>query len=211
MTSHDEPRRDPQDDSESDVVAEFELVDTQYLQASDWQHLRRLREVIATGADESTARAVLAEIGGGPRNGMVTAIETEVKGLYGLDPSSRYRYVPKDRFGTLAHSRLREMVIARIDALQPGRCSVPEAVYRVDIHTIEFEGHLVRVREIARKNWDYVVFEATEGPTAHFAEIDHGTHAVTSVVRRLDAEDSQRLSEGDVDRDELDRMIDRYR
>ena len=148
MTSHDEPRRDPQDDSGGDVVAEFELVDTQYLQPSDWQHLRRLREVIATGADESTARAVLAEIGGGPRNGMVTAIETEVKGLYGLDPSSRYRYVPKDRFGTLAHSRLRELVIARIDALQPGRCSVPEAVYRVDIHTIEFEGHLVRVREI---------------------------------------------------------------
>jgi hypothetical protein len=205
VTSHDGA------DANDDVVADLELIDTQHLGASDWTYLQRLRELVATGADETTARTVLAEIAGGPRNGMVAAIESEVKGLYGLDPSDRYHYVPKQRFAALPHSRLRELVIARIDAIRPGRCAVPEAVYRVEVHTIECDGEAIHVREIARKDWDYLVFESTTGPPAYFAEIDDGTRAMSSVIKRLDAEDSQRLRDGDVDQVELDRMIDRYR
>lgn len=195
--------------SPHDVIPDLQPCDTQYFEDSDWRHLRRMRALVAAGADRDHAAAVLTEISSGARNGMVVAIETDVRGLYGLDASSHYRYAPKDKFVQLDEAGLRELVLARIDALRPGPCDVPEAVYRVDIHTIDFEGELVAVREIARKDWDYLLFVTTEGPPAHFVEIDYGSQAIYSVIKQLSEEDSQLLSKGAIT--DLDRLIDRYR
>lgn len=194
-----------------DAVPELEPVDTQHLELSDWEHLRRLRDLVANRADHDRAVAVIDEIGRGPRNGMVVAIEADVKGLYGITPSSQYRYVPKDEFAELDADRLRELVLARIDALRPGRCEVPESVFRVDIFAIEFEGEPIRVREIARAEWDYILFVAADDPSTHFVEIVHGSHAMYTVVKRLDPDDSHRLTTGAIEGPDLDRLVDRYR
>lgn len=194
-----------------DAVPDLESVDTQLFQDSDWQHLRRMRDLVSTGADAALVAEALADIGRGGRNGLVVAIESDVSGVFGLEPSSRCRYVPKDRFARLDQARLRELVIARIDALRPGVCDVPESVYRADVHTIELDGERFPVREIAKKDWDYSLYVTTSGPQTHFAEIDHGSHAIYSVVKRITAEDSRLLSGGELTSAGIDRLVDRYR
>lgn len=184
---------------------------TRYFEESDWDHVRRLRDVVAGDADRATAAALLEEIGRGGRNGIVVAIEMDVRGLYGLDTSTRHRYVPKDEFAELGPDALRALVLARIDAIRRGTADVPESVYRVDIDTIELDGEPIAVREIARKDWDYVVYVGATGPLAHYVEIDHGSHAVYSVVKRLSPEDSHLLSTGTVAGADLDRLVDGYR
>lgn len=197
--------------SSGDAVPDLEPVDTQYLTTADWEHLRRLRELVATQADHGRVIATLDEIGRGRRNGMVVAIETDVRGLHGLPPSSQYRYVPKAAFAGLDADHLRALVLARIDALRPGRCDVPESVFRVDIHTIEFEGEPIRVREVARGDWDYILYVAADDPSTHFVEIVHGSHAMYTVVKRLDPDDSHRLTTEVLAAPELGRLVDRYR
>ena len=189
----------------------LETVDTRYFEESDWQHLRRLRDLLTDGGDTAAAADLLDEIGRGGRNGMVAAIESDVRGLYGLDPSTSYRYVPKDGFAELGPDGLRASVLARIDALRPGVCQVPESVYRVDIHTIECDGERIAVREIGRKDWDYFLYVTTSGPIAHYVEIDYGSHAIYSVVKRLTPDDSALLSVGALAPADIDRLVDRYR
>lgn len=193
------------------VVPELEPCDTRHLQDADWLHLRRLRALVADDTDAAQVAAVLDDIGRGPRNGLVVAIEAEVRGLYGIEPSNRHRYVPKDRFVGLDVSQLRQLVLARVDALRPGPCVVPEAVFRVQVHAVEFEGELVAVREITGKDWDYSLFETTSGPPGHVVEIEYGSHATYSVVKRLAPEDSALLADGTLDAADIDRLVDRYR
>lgn len=197
--------------SNDDVVPERELCDTRHLQESDWQHLGRLRALVAADADVAQVIVMLDDIGRGARNGVVVAIEAEVRGLYGIEPSTRHRYVPKERFAGLDAPQLRHLVLARVDALRPGTCHVPEAVYCVHVHAVEFEGEVVAVREIAGKDWDYSLFETTADPLGHFVEIEYGSHATYSVVKRIASEDSELLAGGALDVDEIDRLVDRYR
>jgi hypothetical protein len=194
-----------------DVVPALEVCDTRYLAESDWGHLRRLRNVVAGGADAAHASEVLEEIGRSGRNGMVVAIEVDVRGLYALETSNLCRSVPKEQFAGLDTAGLRALVLARIDALRPGVCDVPEAVYRVETHTIEFDGEPIAVREIARRDWDYLLYVAASDPSSHFVDICYGSHAVYSVVKRLSTEDSALLAGGALADGDLDRLVDRYR
>lgn len=183
---------------------------SEHFSTGDWNFVRRLSAQLTDDPNPDSVAEALAEFEPGPRNGLVAAVETEIRAVFGLYRSEWTEWRVRPEFEGLARGRLAELLVERLDSIVPGRpFTMPPPLFDSHLIALEVAGVRTPARELRRRDWDYIVAESTEPPGTYFVEFLRGSIGLYTEVKTLSPTDGAMVH--DLSDSEVDRLVDNYR
>lgn len=94
------------------------------------------------------------------KSGIYSDIESDVSSFYELNQTLTSSWVLQPKFRGLLRSKIKEFLITRIQSIKVGDIDLPERLYKFETIRINFDGRLIDVEEIGRKEWDFILFKS---------------------------------------------------
>jgi hypothetical protein len=180
-----------------------------HLSARDWEFVHRLRSHLADDPDPDSVATVLAEFESGPRDGLVVTLDTEIRASFGLYRSEWTEWRLRPEHEGLTPDRLVVLLVERLDAVASGRPFPMPPLFESHVTALDVAGVRTPVRELRRRDWDYIVAESTETPGTFFVEFLRGSAGLYTEVKTMAPSDGAMAR--DLSETDLDRLVNSYR
>ncbi|WP_157975950.1 hypothetical protein [Lewinella sp. IMCC34191] len=150
--------------------------------------LHRFVEALREGSDRQVISSLVDQKRKMPRSGTYDSLVTDVRAFFELDQREDRSWVVTKRFSGQTRAAIKELLIERIlSAL--GSASVPDRLFEPKTWRVKFDDRLIDVEEVARRDWDYIIYKSINYSDAYYADVVYGGIASYSKVLKLDAEE----------------------
>ena len=105
------------------------------------------------------------------KSGIYSGIESDIAGFYELEQTTTRSWVLCSKFRNLKRTRVKELLINRINSVNEGTIELPERLFEVKTIRIEIEGRLIDVEEVCRQAWDYILYKSVYYADEYYVDI----------------------------------------
>ncbi len=125
----------------------------------EFERLQDLKYLV-TNDDVFSIKENLASHKKKQKSGIYSGIEFDVSGFYELEQTNIRSWVLCPKFQGLSRSRIKELLLNRINSINEGTIELPERLFEVKINRIDIDGRLVDVNEVCQQEWDYILYKS---------------------------------------------------
>jgi hypothetical protein len=133
---------------------------TKYLSQSNCEYLKLL-ETLFVDNNKETINELLNRYIKEPKNGKIVGIENDIKGYYGIGNNSEIVKVVKKKHSNKNRAEICNLIMNNIKLAKEG--NFQEEIYENKIIGIKFDGKIIDVEEIRRKDWEYILYAGEDG------------------------------------------------
>lgn len=192
-------------------VTEYLKADSKYLSEIDFEYLNKIRALLTNKAENNQIKSLIKEYQYKPKNGITADIEFDINGYFELKNNETTLQVVKKKYQNKNKSEIYELILNRINSIKIGAFELPETVYEIKTIGIYYESKLIRVNEIQRKNWEYILYASSiDSLKKYFVEFVYGTSGgVYTRIKEINLEDSETIKHLSVEK--IEQLIMKYK
>lgn len=176
-------------------VTEYLKAESKYLSEIDFEYLNKMRILLTNKADNNQIKSLIQKFQDKPKNGIIADIEFDINGYFEFDNNETTRRVVKPKYQNKNKSEIYELILNRINSIKIGAFELPEKVFEIKTIGIYYEEKLIRVNEIQRKNWEYILYKSSiDTLKKYYVEFVYGTSGgIYTRIKEINAEDSEKI------------------
>jgi hypothetical protein len=192
------------------IMTDYSKVNTEHFSQLDFEYFKNIKDLFLNKIDIETIKVLIAKYENVSKNGITGSIEFDILGFFELNNNEKMIQVVKPKYTDKNRTQICDLIKERINAVVKGEFNLPETVYENKIIGINYNDKIIRVNEVQRKDWYYILYETThEKVNRHYVEFVYGTIAIYSQIKEISYEDSLLIANMNID--EIENVILKYR
>ena len=150
--------------------------------------LQRIVEVLREDSDRQVIRSLVDQRKHHSRSGTYESLVTDVRAFFELDQREDRSWVVTKMYSGRTRAAIRALLIERILAALAST-SVPDRLFEPKTLRVKYDDRLIDVEEVARRNWDYIIYRSINYSDAYYADVMYDGVFSYSKLLKLDAEE----------------------
>ena len=143
-----------------------------------------------------------------PKTSFIMFLEWNLEGFFGVRQNDNEILIPTEDYDDLSKVQILDKIIDQIDSLSKENFGTIQRIYKLKKLNIEYNGKLISVNEICRKNYDYILYKGVSNPTEFYADI-YFEYKRSSDIIKIKQKDSVIIEA--LKEEELNQIISKYR
>jgi len=143
-----------------------------------------------------------------PKTSFIIFLEWNLAGYYELRQDNNEVLIPTEDYDDLSKVQILDKIIDQIDSLTKENFRGIDRIYKLKKLNIEYNGELIGVNEVCRKNYDFILYKSISNPSEHYADI-YFEYKRSSDIIKIKQQDSAIIES--LKEEELDHIITKYR
>jgi hypothetical protein len=170
---------------------------TKYFSDSDFNYLEELKGLFINKAAKTDFEGLIKKYSQCPKNGIIMDIENDIKAYYKIEINNRFNKTLKNRYSNENKEGIYHLILERINSIKYGEFNFLESIYENKINIINYNGKEIKVKEICRKDWKYILFSDDNGK--YYIECSFGTIGRYTEIFEITEEDKKIVEKGTED------------
>lgn len=159
--------------------------------------LQEFAESIKVGKGIEAITTLLKRTEKKSKSGIYNDIETDIKGFFELDQRDDSSWILRPKFKEQERDQIKEFLIRRILSVKKGTTELPEQIFELKTFRIKFDNRFIDVEEIARRHWEFIIYNSINYSDEYYADIVFDGIAAFNRYLKLDKEEIEIVKHGD--------------